>query len=107
MSLSRAIWSSRIRLSTRRLSRAGTFYDNAAVHVEFAEPFCPVMRRMLLEEGRALVESRRGGAQTRGHGEETIPASPRPPVTASPFAIHDRGCYVCMEGPAFSIGRKV
>ncbi len=54
--------------------RAGTFYDHAAVHVEFAEPFCPVLRRILLESA----------------------ASQRP------YAVHDHGCYVCMEGPAFS-----
>jgi 5'-methylthioadenosine phosphorylase len=51
--------------------RPSTFFENAAVHVEFAEPFCPVLRRILLEAG-----------------------APTPP--------HDRGCYVCMEGPAFS-----
>ena len=28
--------------------RVGTFYDKAAVHVEFAEPFCPVLRRILI-----------------------------------------------------------
>lgn len=60
-------------------ARAGTFYDRAAVHVEFAEPFCPALRRLLLEaaktpEGEAAPEHR----------------------------VHDRGCYVCMEGPAFS-----
>jgi 5'-methylthioadenosine phosphorylase len=53
--------------------RVGTFYDKAAVHVEFAEPFCPVLRRVLLESKASLE-----------------------------FAVHDRGCYVCMEGPAFS-----
>src|SRR5436190_1893347 len=31
--------------------RNGTFYDHAAVHVEFAEPFCPVLRRILIESG--------------------------------------------------------
>ena len=31
--------------------RAGTFYDKAAVHVEFAEPFCPVLRQIVLEAG--------------------------------------------------------
>lgn len=54
--------------------RAGTFFEKAAVHVEFAEPFCPVLRRILMEvsdEDRSLN-------------------------------VHDRGCYVCMEGPAFS-----
>jgi 5'-methylthioadenosine phosphorylase len=60
--------------------RASTFYDKAAVHVEFAEPFCPVLRQMLLEEARGK------------------PAD----SAAATFAVHDRGCYVCMEGPAFS-----
>lgn len=55
--------------------RPATFYDNAAVHAEFAEPFCPVLRQILLEAGAPL---------------------------AGEFSIHPRGCYVCMEGPAFS-----
>jgi 5'-methylthioadenosine phosphorylase len=55
--------------------RPATFYESAAVHVEFAEPFCPVLRRILLETSRA---------------------------GAADFKVHDRGCYVCMEGPAFS-----
>ena len=58
--------------------RAGTFFESAAVHVEFAEPFCPVLRRMLLEAGQSMQ------ADSKGAG------------------VHDRGCYVCMEGPAFS-----
>ena len=29
--------------------RAATFFDRAAVHVELSEPFCPVLRRTLLE----------------------------------------------------------
>src|SRR5437868_5841717 len=32
--------------------RAGTLYERAAVHVEFAEPFCPVLRRILVEAGQ-------------------------------------------------------
>jgi len=59
---------------TRR--RANTFYEHAAVHVEFAEPFCPVLRRILIEEGTVSGEAA--------------------------FTTHGRGCYVCMEGPAFS-----
>lgn len=51
--------------------RSNTFYENAAVHVEFAEPFCPVLRQILMES----------------RGELTV---------------HNRGCYVAMEGPAFS-----
>lgn len=53
--------------------RSNTFYDKAAVHVEFAEPFCPVLRHILLEA--------RAGTD---------------------LTVHSRGCYVAMEGPAFS-----
>jgi 5'-methylthioadenosine phosphorylase len=58
----------------RTYRRAGTFYEHAAVHVEFAEPFCPVLRRILVEAGKEHQE----------------------------FQVHEGGCYVCMEGPAFS-----
>jgi 5'-methylthioadenosine phosphorylase len=58
----------------RTTNRPRTFFDKAAVHVEFAEPFCPVMRRILLD--RAAV--------------------------AEAITAHDRGCYLCMDGPAFS-----
>ena len=58
--------------------RPGTFFERAAVHVEFAEPFCPVLRQTLLDAANAVQ------AQAQGH------------------AVHDRGCYVCMEGPSFS-----
>jgi 5'-methylthioadenosine phosphorylase len=51
--------------------RESSFFENATVHVEFAEPFCQVLRRTLLD-------------------------------SAKPEGIHDRGCYICMEGPAFS-----
>jgi 5'-methylthioadenosine phosphorylase len=54
--------------------RANTFYERAAVHVELSEPFCPVMRRWLLAAARKLPDLR----------------------------VHERGTYVCMEGPAFS-----
>ena len=54
--------------------RANTFYEHAAVHVEFAEPFCPIMRRWLLAAGERLEG----------------------------VTVHDRGTYICMEGPAFS-----
>lgn len=58
--------------------RTGTFFDHAAVHVEMAEPFCPVLRQILQET--ANHES----IASAGHG------------------VHPRGTYVCMEGPAFS-----
>ena len=35
-------------------SRARTFYEGAAVHVEFAEPCCPVLRSWLIEAGKQL-----------------------------------------------------
>jgi 5'-methylthioadenosine phosphorylase len=57
--------------TTRRI---GTFYENAAVHVEFAEPFCPILRQILLESAK---------------DQQSV-------------TVHDRGCYVTMEGPAFS-----
>ena len=63
--------------------RAGSFFENAAVHVEFAEPFCPVLRQMLLEAGKNMPA---------GNPQQGAPA----------YTIHDRGCYVAMEGPAFS-----
>lgn len=52
----------------RTFRRAGTFYEDLAVHVELASPFCPQLRKALLDAGRA----------------------------------HDRGTYLCMEGPQFS-----
>lgn len=57
----------------RTTLRARTFFDDATVHVEFADPFCPVMRHWLLE-----------GADRVGS------------------TVHERGTYVCIEGPSFS-----
>lgn len=54
--------------------RPRTFYEHAAVHVEFAEPFCPVMRRWLLHAAKKCNDT----------------------------TVHKRGTYVCMEGPSFS-----
>ena len=54
--------------------RTPTFFDeHLAVHVEFASPFCPVLRGHLINCAAA------GGT-----------------------TVHDGGTYVCMEGPAFS-----
>jgi 5'-methylthioadenosine phosphorylase len=53
--------------------RPNTFFDELAVHTEFASPFCPALRGLLL-----------GAA---------------PKVKAK---VHPRGTYVCMEGPGFS-----
>ncbi len=54
--------------------RANTFFEGAAVHVELAEPFCPVMRQWLIHAARNLDD----------------------------MTVHESGTYVCMEGPAFS-----
>jgi len=81
----------------RTFRRAGTFFDKAAVHVEFAEPFCPVLRQILLEaaEERQKDEGRRQ-KQEAGTGETQDSG------LSTQHSVHDRGCYVCMEGPAFS-----
>jgi len=58
----------------RTTRRTPTFFDEGlAVHVEFAEPFCPQLRGLLLRAA-GRVDAR----------------------------VHERGTYVCMEGPAFS-----
>ncbi|MEE8170139.1 MAG: S-methyl-5'-thioadenosine phosphorylase [Phycisphaerae bacterium] len=55
--------------------RASTFFDQpgVAAHVEFAEPFCPLLRERLLACADAVRTT-----------------------------VHDGGAYVCMEGPMFS-----
>lgn len=53
--------------------RARTFFENAAVHVEFAQPTCPDMRDWLAGAAKRINQP-----------------------------CHERGTYVCMEGPAFS-----
>jgi len=58
----------------KTFARPATFFESAAVHVEMAEPFCPVLRRILAASAADVPETK----------------------------VHDRGCYVCMEGPAFS-----
>jgi 5'-methylthioadenosine phosphorylase len=58
----------------KTFGRRSTFFDSGLVaHVEFAEPFCPTLRRALLAGGDQVETS-----------------------------VHDGGTYVCMEGPQFS-----
>lgn len=58
----------------RTYRRTPTFFDDQlAVHVEFAHPYCERLRARLIEAGKR-VDAR----------------------------VHNRGVYVCMEGPAFS-----
>lgn len=53
-----------------------TFFDSAAVHVEFADPCCPVMRDWLQS------------------------AAPR--VNEKGIEVYPDGTYICIDGPAFS-----
>ena len=57
----------------RTLRPGKTFFDDLAVHVEFAQPFCPGLRAVLIESGMGLQTT-----------------------------VHPKGTYVCMEGPQFS-----
>ena len=60
-------------LVDRTSGRAATFYDDGAVHVPFADPYCPVGRRVVL-------------AQAAATGIATV----------------DGGAMVVIEGPRFS-----
>lgn len=61
-------------LFDRTKARPSTFFgDGVVVHVGFADPFCPYLRRLVVEAGRSC------GAR-----------------------MHDVGTYVCIEGPQFS-----
>ncbi len=57
----------------RTFRRASTFFEELAVHVELAAPFCTTLRNVLVKAG-----------------------------TGSSARIHQGGTYVCMEGPQFS-----
>ena len=58
----------------RTTRRASTFFDEGVtVHVEFSHPFCPDLRGRLIEAEAAVN-----------------------------CTVHERGTYVCIEGPAFS-----
>lgn len=51
-----------------------TYYDGGQVcHISVADPFCPELRGIAIERARKLK-----------------------------FALHDKGTYVCIEGPRFS-----
>src|SRR3954471_11717746 len=68
----------------RTYRRPGTFYEHAAVHVEFAEPFCPVLRRILSDGS---------GVRDQGSGNVDALSAPEPsPLGPEPFVVHDGGC---------------
>lgn len=80
--------------------RPATFFDDAAVHVEFAEPFCPVLRGLLTQEGLGLGAL---GLEDERDVESLAGISSTNPKALSPKpTLHAAGCYVAMEGPAFS-----
>ncbi|MEM1423079.1 MAG: S-methyl-5'-thioadenosine phosphorylase [Planctomycetota bacterium] len=58
----------------RTMHRPRTFFDDLAVHVEFADPFCSLLREAVVRAGRTL------------EGVD----------------VHDAGTMMVMEGPAFS-----
>jgi 5'-methylthioadenosine phosphorylase len=61
-------------LVDRTRTRPNTFYDGpVTTHISFADPYCPTMRRVAVEQGRRL----------------SIP-------------LHERGTVVVIEGPRFS-----
>ena len=81
--------------------RTGTFYENAAVHVEFAEPFCPVLRQMVMEAvgGRgSKIED--GGLKMEDRGSKPSSVDPQSSILNPQFSVHNGACYVAMEGPA-------
>lgn len=57
----------------RTFRRPSTFYEDLAVHVELAAPFCGTLRNVLAKAATGL-----------------------------PTRVHQGGTYVCMEGPQFS-----
>ncbi|HOB91682.1 MAG: S-methyl-5'-thioadenosine phosphorylase [Bacillota bacterium] len=61
--------------------RASTFYDGEdgkVVHTDFSEPYCPYLRKLLLEAAKNLGVS-----------------------------MHQKGCYVCTEGPRFETPAEI
>ncbi|MFH0947975.1 MAG: S-methyl-5'-thioadenosine phosphorylase [Elusimicrobiota bacterium] len=61
-------------LFDRTKSVSPTFFgDGIVAHIGFAEPYCPQLRKILVETAKSLA-----------------------------MPVHDGGVYVCMEGPQFS-----
>lgn len=62
-------------------NRRSTFFEGGelgVVHVDYTEPYCPELRRVLLEVGRGMEVN-----------------------------LHDRGVYVCTEGPRFETPAEI
>jgi 5'-methylthioadenosine phosphorylase len=99
-------------LIDRTTRRETTFFESAAVHVEFAEPFCPVLRQIVLESAEVRgqrsevrgqsAEVREQSAEVKEQSSVTSSSSDLRPLNSELSSVHGRGCYVAMEGPAFS-----
>lgn len=62
-------------------SRISTFYDNpvrGVAHVDLTDPYCPVLRKKVIE----ILKN-------------------------TDIVFHERGCYVCTEGPRFETAAEV
>ncbi len=59
-------------------ARSYTYYDDRAVHVDFTEPYSPILRRILIKNAKKLG-----------------------------LKIWERGCYVCTEGPRFETKAEI
>lgn len=75
--------------------RANSFFEKAAVHVELADPMCPIMRRWLLEAAERV-------GVVRVASDEGSTADRSSQGNAAELTVHASGTYVVMEGPAFS-----
>ncbi|MCD5409601.1 MAG: S-methyl-5'-thioadenosine phosphorylase [Methanocellales archaeon] len=59
-------------------NRIHTFYDGAAVHVDMTNPYCPEIRKSVIDAAKALK-----------------------------IDLHEKGMYVCTEGPRFETGAEI
>ena len=64
--------------------RLGTFFENAAVHVEFSEPFCPVLRRMVIEASVRELEDSGSKIEEKGAGTGDAASSTLNPQLSTP-----------------------
>lgn len=63
-------------------NRESSFFgngDNGVVHIDMTEPYCPTLRRIIMESSRDIDD----------------------------LTIHDRGTYVCAEGPRFETPAEI
>jgi len=95
--------------------RASTFFGGGIVaHVEMADPFCPMLRRVLIDASEGLnagagsvapVSNRCPPGVNAGAGSVAPVSNRCPPgmnAGARKVHVHHAGTYVCMEGPQFS-----